>query len=146
MRGTELRYFDLNEPKGKVVYNQKDLLLSTFNRYDEGNVITRMTFAADGTGYALTNDGNHLIRFNSSENASVTDLGALTNGIKNGEMSVHSQCTSWGGDMVGDAFGNLYLVTARNNIFKINPKTSVADYVGVIKGLPAEFTSNGGNK
>jgi hypothetical protein len=143
MRGTELRYFDLNNANGKVVYNQKDLLLSTSNRYDEGNVITRMTFASDGNGYALTNDGNHLIRFSSNENAAVTDLGTLTNGANNGEMSVHSQCTSWGGDMVGDAFGNLYLVTARNNIFKINPKTSVADYVGVIKGLPTEFTSNG---
>ena len=143
MRGTELRYFDLNDAKGRVVYNQKDLLLSTSNRYDEGNVITRMTFAADGNGYALTNDGNHLIRFTTGDNASVTDLGALTNGAKNGEVSVHSQCTSWGGDMVGDAFGNLYLVTSRNNIFKINPKTSVADFTGVIKGLPTEFTSNG---
>jgi hypothetical protein len=45
--------------------------------------------------------------------------------------------------MVGDAYGNLYLVTMRNHMFKINTQTRVADYIGAIKGLPAEFTSNG---
>jgi hypothetical protein len=45
--------------------------------------------------------------------------------------------------MVGDAYGNMYLVTYRNHMFKINPKTRIADYLGQIKGLSAEFTSNG---
>jgi hypothetical protein len=143
MRGTELRFFDLNNAAGRIVYNQKDQLLPTANRYDEGNVITRMAFAADGNGYALTNDGNHLIRFSADNNATVADLGSLVDAEPNGAVSVHSQCTSWGGDMVGDAYGNLYLITYRNHIFKINPNTRVADYVGAVKGLPAEFTSNG---
>ncbi|CAF0783530.1 unnamed protein product [Rotaria sordida] len=36
-----------------------------------------MTFAADGNGYALTNDGNQLIRFTTGDNPVVTNLGAL---------------------------------------------------------------------
>jgi hypothetical protein len=143
MRGTELRYFDLNSAAGKIVYNQNEQILPTANRYDEGNVITRMAFASDGNGYALTNDGNHLIRFSTNDKSSVTDLGSLIDADVNGAVSVHSQCTSWGGDMVGDAYGNLYLITFRNHIFKINPNTKVADYVGAVKGLPADFTSNG---
>jgi hypothetical protein len=142
MRGTDLRYFDLNSSTGKVVYNQTKTLFDG-NRFDEANVITRMTFAADGNGYALTNDGKHLIRFTTDQKSSITDVGELIDGKKNGAISVHNQCSSWGGDMVGDAYGNLYLVTMRNNIFKINPQTRIADYIGQVKGLPAEFTSNG---
>lgn len=109
----------------------------------EGNVITRMAFTADGLGYAITNDAKHIIRFTTDQKPTVTDLGELIDGRNNGAMSVHSQCSSWGGDMVGDAYGNLYLVTYRNHLFKINPQTRVADYIGFIKGLPEQFTSNG---
>jgi hypothetical protein len=142
MRGTELRYFDLNSSAGKVVYNQTQPLFGG-NRYDEANVITRMAFASDGFGYAITNDGKNLIRFTTDQKTTITNLGELVDGKKNGTISVHNQCSSWGGDMVGDAYGNLYLVTMRNHMFKINTQTRVADYIGAIKGLPAEFTSNG---
>jgi hypothetical protein len=142
MRGTDLRYFDLNSSTGKVVYDQSQSLFDG-NRYDEANVITRMTFASDGNGYALTNDGKNLIRFTTDQKPAITNLGELIDGKKNGTISVHNQCSSWGGDMVGDAYGNLYLITMRNNMFKINPQTRIADYLGQVKGLPAEFTSNG---
>lgn len=142
MRGTELRYFDLNSAGGKVVYNQSQPLFEG-NRFDEANVITRMAFGSDGFGYAITNDGKNLIRFTTDQKPVITNLGELIDGKKNGTISVHNQCSSWGGDMVGDAYGNLYMVTMRNNMFKINPQTRVADYIGSIKGLPAEFTSNG---
>jgi hypothetical protein len=112
-------------------------------KYDEGNVITRMAFGSDGFGYAITNDGKSMIRFTTDQKPSVTNLGELIDGKKNGGMSVHSQCSSWGGDLIGDVYGNLYLVTYRNHVYKINPQTRVTDYVGQIKGLPAEFTSNG---
>lgn len=141
MRGTHLRFFDLNNA-GKVVYHQSKPLFDG-NRYNEANVITRMAFASDGFGYALTNDGNNLIRFTTDQKASITNLGALIDGKKNGSISIHNQCSSWGGDMVGDAYGNLYAITYRNYLFKINPQTRVADLVGQIKGLPAQFTSNG---
>ncbi len=142
MRGTDLRYFDLNNSTGKVIYNQAQPLF-VGNRSDEANVITRMTFASDGYGYAITNDGKNLIRFTTDQKAAIVNLGELIDGKKNGTSSVHNQCSSWGGDMVGDAYGNLYLITMRNYIFKINPQTRIADFIGQVKGLPAEFTSNG---
>ena len=142
MRGTELRYFDLNSTTGKVVYNQAQPLFAG-NRYDEANVITRMTFASDGYGYALTNDGKNLIRFTTDQKPAITNLGELIDGKNNGTISVHNLCSSWGGDMVGDAYGNLFMVSMRNHIFKINPQTRIADHIGSIKGLPEKFTTNG---
>lgn len=142
MRSTELRYFDLNSSTTKIVYEQNQPIFDG-NRYDEANVITRMAFGSDGYGYALTNNGNNLIRFTTGAKAAFTNLGALTDGKDNSKVSVHAQATSWGGDMVGDIYGNLYLITYKNHLFKINPKTMVADYLGQVKGLPAEFTSNG---
>ncbi len=142
MRGTDLRYFDLNEP-GTTINVNTNRNFNTGNKFDEANVITRMAFAADGFGYAITNDGKNVIRFTTDQKPTVTNLGQLTDGKDNGTISVHNQCSSWGGDMVGDAYGNLYMVTYRNYLFKINPQTLVADLVGQIKGLPAQFTSNG---
>jgi hypothetical protein len=141
MRGTDLRFFDLNSSEGKVVYQTKAMFEG--NRYNEANVITRMAFASDGYGYALTNDGNHLIKFATDQKAATTDLGAVLDGKKNGSISIHNQCSSWGGDMVGDAYGNLYVITYRNYLFRINPQTKIADLVGQVKGLPLQFTSNG---
>ena len=142
MRGTELRYFDLNSAAGKIVYNQAQPLFAG-NRFDEANVITRMAIGSDGNGYALTNDSKNLIKFTTDEKPLFTNMGELIDGKKNGALSIHNLCSSWGGDMVGDAYGNLYLVSMRNHIFKINPQTRVADHVGLIKGLPAEYTTNG---
>ncbi|MCY7423035.1 MAG: T9SS type A sorting domain-containing protein [Chitinophagaceae bacterium] len=142
MRGTELRYFDLNSATGKIVYNQAQPLFRG-NRFDEANVITRMAIGSDGNGYALTNDSKNLIKFTTDERSVFTNMGELIDGKKNGTLSIHNLCSSWGGDMVGDAYGNLYLVSMRNHIFKINPQTRVADHVGLIKGLPADYTTNG---
>jgi len=138
----ELRYFDLNSNETKVIINS-DINYSTGLRSNETNVITRMAFAADGNGYALTNDGNQLIRFTTGETPTVTNLGALTDGKKNGDISIHSQATSWGGDLIGDVYGNLYLITYKSHVFKINPQTKVAEYQGAIKNLPTNFTTNG---
>lgn len=142
MHSNTLMYFDLNANNSDVIVNDNPAF-NTGNKGDEANVITRMAFAADGTGYAITNDGKSIIRFTTGEKPSVSNLGQLIDGKKNGSMSIHTQSSSWGGDMVGDAFGNMYLVTYRNHIYKINPKTRITDYVGQIKGLPEEFTSNG---
>lgn len=142
MRSHELLYMDLNDPELKVVINN-DKAFNTGNKYYEGNVITRMAFAADGFGYAITNDGKNFIRFTTGQKPEVKNLGELIDDKNNGTLSVHAQCSSWGGDMVGDAYGNLYLVTYRNHLYKINPTTKNTAYLGQIKGLPAEFTSNG---
>jgi hypothetical protein len=142
MRGDELRYFDFATNASTIVYVQGTSLAGG-NKYDEANVITRMAIAADGNGYALTNDAGHLVQFTTSGKTVVKDLGKLIDGKKNNGISIHNQCTSWGGDMVGDAYGNLYVISMRNNIFKVNPQTLVADFLGQIKGLPAAFTTNG---
>ncbi|MBC7588629.1 MAG: hypothetical protein H7178_09745, partial [Chitinophagaceae bacterium] len=138
----ELRYFDLNSNETKVVIND-DNNYSTGVRNDESNIITRMTFAADGNGYALTNDGNQLIRFTTDNKPVITNMGPLLDSKNSNGIGVHNQCTSWGGDMIADVYGNLYLITYRNHIFKINIQTRVAEHVGTIKNLPATFTSNG---
>lgn len=142
MWGTDLRYFDLNSSEVAVVVNN-DTKFSTGARVDESNILTRMVIAADGNGYALTNDGKQLIQFTTDKVPVITNLGTLVDGKNNHNISVHTQCTSWGGDMIADVYGNLYLITYRNHIFKINPATKVADYIGAIKNLPANFTTNG---
>lgn len=48
-----------------------------------------------------------------------------------------------GGDMVADANGNLYVLMANRNVFKVPINTKVATYMGTIKGLPDGFTTNG---
>ena len=144
MHGNELRYIDMNiaDPRIYVVKNQplKNFISSTTGEEDN---ITRMTFAADGYGYAITNNGNHVIRFTTGQKIVIKDLGSLTDGASNGNNSVHSPCASFGGDIIGDAFGNLYLVTQRANVFKININSLVADYIGTIQNLPQDYTVNG---
>ena len=46
-----------------MVYYVRNTALKNFQEVGENDVITRMCFGSDGYGYALTNDGNHLIPF-----------------------------------------------------------------------------------
>jgi len=79
MHSNELRYFDLNKGTNAVYY-VRNTPLKSFEEKSEADVITRMCFGADGYGYALTNDANHLIRFTSAIKITITDLGSLKNG------------------------------------------------------------------
>jgi len=143
MRGNTLNYVDLNEG-GVTVVSNEDAAFNTGDKFkSEANIITRMTFGADGAGYALSNDAEHLIRFTTDNKPVVTNLGRLIDGANNGSNSIHNTITSWGGDMVGDALGNLYVVNMHNAVYKVNTQTLVADYIGAIKGLPEGFTTNG---
>ena len=146
MYGNDLKFIDLNTSNagGLTVGVNSDSRFSTGSKkYDESNVITRMAFANDGVGYALTNDGNTLLKFTTSANPIVTNLGGLRDSRSNKDVSIHSQCTSWGGDMIGDVYGNLYLISMSNNVFKINVNKMEAELIGRIKNLPAAFTTNG---
>ena len=146
MYGNELKFVDLNTSNAGTlsIGVNSDARFSTGTKnYDESNVITRMTCGSDGIGYALTNDGNNLISFTTGANPTVTKLGGLMDSRRNKDVSIHSQCTSWGGDIVGDVYGNLYLITMRNNVFKINVAKMEAEFIGAIKNLPATFTTNG---
>lgn len=138
----QLRYIDLKTMKvyfmtGADFSGQKQ------KSADQSNIITRMVIADDGNGYALTNDGRHLVRFTTGKNFTVTDLGTTADAPENKTVSIHSSCSSFGGDMIADNDGNLYVFSARNNVFKINIESKVATHLGTITGVPVNFTVNG---
>lgn len=135
----QLRYIDLKS--GKIYFFEDEPFGVVRGMGDAPNQITRMVIASDGNGYALTNDGNHLIRFTTGKNPAITDLGALADAA-NTKYSVHSS-GGYGGDMVADASGNLYLITANRNVFKVNIESKIATHLGKITGLPQGFSTNG---
>jgi Secretion system C-terminal sorting domain len=139
----ELRYIDLGGKQARIYYFQGEAFGRTANLQDEANHITRMVIGADGNGYALSNDGNHLVRFSTGRKPTITDLGNLVDDQNNGGVSIHNRCSSWGGDMIADAFGKLYLVSARQAVFQIDVDSRVASFKGYISGLPANYTTNG---
>ena len=136
----QLRYIDLKS--NKIYYFENEPFGTVSGPGDGANQICRMVIGSDGNGYALTNDGNHLIRFTTGKNPVITDLGALSDDASNTNYSVHSR-KGYGGDMIADASGNLYLLTANRTIFKISIESKVATYQGTIKGLPDGFSTNG---
>jgi Secretion system C-terminal sorting domain len=145
MRIGELRWLDLSaKADAPKFYTEKTQLLNSLDLMDEANHITRMDIAADGNGYAVTNDGNHLIRFTTGKKIVVTDLGNLVDAEsnKNG-ISIHNKCTSWGGDMIADAYGKLYIISANRQVFKVDIDTRVTTHIGTITGLPDNYTTNG---
>ncbi|MEP6615799.1 MAG: T9SS type A sorting domain-containing protein [Ginsengibacter sp.] len=145
MRNGELRWLDMNSRNGELKFTSvQSAILSSVNQLDEANNFTRMTMGSDGNGYAITNDGNHLIRFTTGKKTVVTDLGNLVDAAASANgVSVHNKCSSWGGDIVADQAGKLYLFTAGNHLFKIDINSRVANYMGRIKNLAPSFTING---
>lgn len=144
MHFSEISYVDLNKTELIFTTVKRNILPASTNKYiAEENQLSRMVIGADGFGYALTNDGNHLLRFSTGKNPKVEDLGGLLDAEANKGISIHNKCSSWGGDMLADAFGNLVVVSANHNVYSIDTKTRVATYTGVITGLPANYTTNG---
>src|SRR5436190_4361702 len=121
-----LSYIDLN--KKELEFNFAGALMprAAAAFLPEENHITRMVIAADGNGYGITNDGNHLIRFTTGKKVTITDLGNLVDDENNKGVSVHNKCTSWGGDMIADAYNKLYIISASHNIFTVDVDTRVA--------------------
>jgi len=141
---SELRWLDLSSgSETPKFYTLQSPVLSQLNAKDEANQFSRMTIGADGNGYALSNDGNHLIKFTTGKKVVITDIGSLVDASSNNTISVHNKCSSWGGDIVADAFGGLYLFTASKQVFKINVETRIATHIGGITGLTGAYTVNG---
>lgn len=138
----QLRYIDLKTMRVFYVNDQPFTGFGNMHN-DEGKIISRMVIAPDGNGYAITNDGSSFIKFTTGKKLQITQLGSLVDDPSNGGVSIHNRCSSWGGDMVADDEGNLYVLSNRNSVFKINPETKVAKLLGYIKGLPQGFTTNG---
>ncbi len=144
MRTGSLIWLDMNANAGAPAFYTIDKpLVNNNNLNDEAFNITRMTIGADGNGYALTNDANHLISFTTGSKIVITDLGNIVDAESNNGISVHNQCSSWGGDMVADALGKLVLFTAAHQVFEINLDSRVATYKGAVLNLPATFSVNG---
>ena len=138
----QLRYIDL---KTMNVFYVTDQVFTgkPQKSSDQGNIVTRMVIASDGNGYAMTNDGTQLIKFSTGKKLTITDLGAVVDDQANKGVSIHNSCSSFGGDMIADDNGNLYAISARNHVFKINIESKVATHLGAITGLPATYTING---
>ena len=136
----QLRYIDLKS--NKIYYFENEPFGTVNGTGDGANQICRMVIASDGNGYALSNDGNHFMRFTTGKDPVITDLGALSDDASNGTYSIHSR-KGFGGDMIADASGNLYVLTANRNVFKVSIESKVATYLGAIKGLPDGFSTNG---
>jgi hypothetical protein len=138
----QLRYIDLSSMKVYYVIDQAFTKLGNMHN-DEGKIVTRMVITPDGDGYAITNDANTFIRFSTGKHLKVEQLGALVDDQSNTGISIHNRCSSFGGDMIADDKGNLYIVSARNHVFKVNTETKVATHLGSIQGLSQNFTVNG---
>jgi len=145
MRMGELRWLDLNSVDRTPHFFtlSSEMMHRTADVRDEGFNITRMVISSDGYGYAISNDGNHLFRFTTDKHPVLTDLGGLIDDGANSGVSVHNKCSSWGGDMLADAFGKLYIISANHMVFRIDVDTRVATHLGSITGLPAAYTTNG---
>jgi len=138
----QLRYVDLKTMKVYYVVDQS--FIDQKNLYnDDSKVVSRMVIAPDGYGYAITNDASTFIRFSTGKKLAIEQLGSLVDDPGNTGISIHNRCSSWGGDMVADDAGNLYLLSANNSVFKISIDTKVAKWLGPVKGLQPGFTING---
>ncbi len=145
MRVGELRWLDLNA-KGDVqkYYSVTSSVLNTNEALnDEANHFTRMVIAADGNGYALNNDASRLIKFTTGKKVTITDLGPVIDDESNKTVSIKNKCTSWGGDMIADAYNKLYIISANHYVFSLDVATRVAKQIGYISGLPANYSTNG---
>ena len=145
MRVGELRWLDLNaKDNEQKYYTVTSTLLNTNNELnDEANQFSRMVIAADGNGYALTNDASRLVKFTTGKKVTITDLGAVMDDESNKTVSIKNKCTSWGGDMIADAYNKLYIISANHYVFVLDVETRVAKQIGYITGLPANYSTNG---
>ena len=138
----QLRYVDLKTMK--VYYlNNEALTGKPLKSSDQANIVTRMVIASDGNGYAMTNDATQLLQFSTGKKLAISDLGTIVDDQSNQNISIHNSCSSYGGDMIADDNGNLYVISARNNVFRIDLSTRLAKHLGTISDLPVNFTVNG---
>ncbi|MBW7871662.1 MAG: hypothetical protein H3C39_11455 [Flavobacteriia bacterium] len=110
------------------------------NSGNQANYYARMTTAPDGYMYALNNSGTEFLKI--SENGTIQNLGPISQFVEKAK-SFDQETAVYGGDMIADAFGNLYVISASQHVFKINPNKLSAEYLGQIKGLPGNYTVNG---
>jgi hypothetical protein len=124
---------------GEIVTFQNNETVN--EKWDEKLLFARMATMPDGNIYALNNIGSELLKIN-SENNSVVSLGEVK-GFSNIFSQFNNDKASFGGDMIADAKGNMYVITAFGHVVMIDMKTLSAFYVGQITNLPQNYTVNG---
>jgi len=135
----DLCYIDLSNTSSVAAYKFDSSPLET--TIGTGYNITRMAFASDGYGYALTENGNDLIQFSadSANMPHINRLGALVNDSSNG---THDVLAETDGDICSDGSAGLYFIPNSCNVYRINPATKVATWLGTISGTPAKLVSS----
>lgn len=135
-------YYVLDIKSGTVTAHKSDDIVVA--GCDEGFLYSRMGRVADGSIYALNNNSTQLLKFTEKNGTFVCESVGYLNfvGTTMGK-TLDDRDFAWGGDLIGDAFGNLFLISAHNNIFKIDPKRKEITFYSKIEGLPDGFTSNG---
>ncbi|NML20499.1 DUF11 domain-containing protein [Pseudoflavitalea sp. G-6-1-2] len=136
----DLCYINLNESV-KTAYRYVGYTMET--TLEDGWNINRMAFASDGFGYAITQNGQDIIKFsvNPSTNIpTITRMGALINDPSNASSGMDILDES-GGDIFGDGSGNLYLIANSSNLYKINPNTKNAIFLGSVNPNPASSSN-----
>lgn len=141
----EIFYIPMNSAKLSMVNAQTkmativDIPNSKMDIKDQSTYYARMTTTPDGSMYALNNIGSEFLKI--STNGTIHNLGSI-DALGHFAKSAGIETSVYGGDMIADAWGNIYVLTASANVFKINPKTLNTEFLGKIKGLPEKFTLN----
>ncbi len=129
--GSDLCYLDLSV--SPVVARRYTGTKLDLNNGDNNYRINRMGMGSDGFGYGLASNGRDFVKFtfNATTDAPIiTHMGALINSSNNG--SSRNVLNESGGDLFADGSGKLYLITNASHMYKINPATRVATYMGSI--------------
>lgn len=136
MNGSKVSMVNTSSKTGSLI----DVPNSLINNKNQSTYFARMTTGSDGFIYTLNNDGSELLKI--SANGSVQNLG-MVNGIAQHAKALGNDTAVYGGDMIADAFGNLYVISAAAHVFKFHPNKLNAEYIGKISGLADGYTVNG---
>ncbi len=145
---TQLVYMDLSQ-QNIYAYDLRSGMTTTIQKGDElahcslGMQFARMTLAPNGNIYAINNNATSVLEISEKNGVyTVKDLGYLTD-TSTSEKSLLDRYVGWGGDMVADANGTLYIISARAKVFSVDLKNMTSSYIGTIENLENGFTTNG---
>jgi len=136
MNGTKVSMVNTSSKTGSLI----DVPNSLIDNKNQSTYFARMTTGSDGFIYTLNNNGSELLKISAS--GSIQNLGTV-NGIAQQAKALGNDTAVYGGDMIADAFGNLYVISASAHVFKFNPNKMNAEYIGKINGLADGYTVNG---
>ncbi len=110
---------------------------------NQGVLITRLTSGPDGYIYGLSNDGSLFFRVNASAPNKIESQTFVLNQQAKTSLSFQDKEIGWGGDMIADASGNLYVFSASGNVFRFDKQQKAINHLGKIFGLPLEYSISG---